>query len=277
MSTPGNTADNAARQVDDSDWLDRAASAGLVAFGVVHLIIGWLAVQLALGDRESSADSEGALQQLQEQPLGTALVWAVGIGMVLLVVWKGLDAAVGYREETDDKKRLRKRVVAAGKAVLYAVIAVSAFRVASGSGSGGGSKDGTDSTTAKVMDLPGGQILVGAAGLAVIGVGIALLVIAWKESYLKKLDGEGRSGDTGTAYRVLGRVGHVAKGIALGVVGGLFVYAAVTHEADKSGGLDEALRTVLEQPYGPVLLTLMGLGFAAYGLFCFAWARHLDR
>ena len=269
--------DNAARQVDDSDWLDRAASAGLVAFGVVHLIIGWLAVQLALGDRESSADSAGAMKQLQEQPLGTALVWAVGIGMVLLVIWKGLDAAIGYREETEDKKRLRKRVVAGGKAVLYAVIAFSAFRVASGSGSGGGSKDGTDSTTAKVMDLPGGQILVGAAGLAVIGVGIALLVIAWKESYLKKLDGEGRSGDTGTAYRVLGRVGHVAKGIALGVVGGLFVYAAVTHEPDKSGGLDEALRTVLEQPYGPVLLTLMGLGFAAYGLFCFAWARHLDR
>jgi hypothetical protein len=266
---------NAARQVEQSDWLDRAASAGLVAFGVVHLIIGWLAVQLALGDRESSADSGGAMKQLAEQPFGTALVWAVGIGMVLLVVWKGLDAAVGYRQETDDTKRLRKRLVAAGKAVVYAVIAVSAFRVAAGSGSGGGS--GTDSTTAKVMDLPGGQLLVGAAGLAVVGVGIALLVMAWRESYLKHLDGEGRSGDTGTAYRVLGRVGHVAKGIALGVVGGLFVYAAVTHEPDKSGGLDEALRTVLEQPYGPVLLSAMGVGFAAYGLFCFAWARYLDR
>ena len=77
--------------------------------------------------------------------------------------------------------------------------------------------------------------------------------------------------------RWLGRVGHVAKGIALGVVGGLFLYAAVTHEPDKSGGLDQALRTVLDQPFGPFLLGAMGLGFAAYGVFCLVKARYLDR
>jgi hypothetical protein len=264
----------AAGQAHQSEWLDRAASAGLVAFGVVHLLIGWLAVQLALGDREGSADSSGALHQLAEQPLGTFLVWVVALGMLLLVAWKGLDAAVGYREETDDTKRTRKRVIAAGKAVVYAAIAVSAIRVAVGSGSKSG---GTDSTTAKVMDLPGGQLLVGALGLGIIAVGVALLVMAWKESYLKHLDGEGRSGDTGTAYRWLGRVGHVAKGLALGIVGGLFLYAAVTLEPKKSGGLDQALVKVLDQPFGPVLLTAMGLGFAAYGLYCFAWARYLDR
>lgn len=265
--------EQAAGQAHRSEWLDRAASAGLVAFGVVHLLIGWLAVQLALGDREGSADSSGALHQLAEQPLGTALVWLVAVGMLLMVVWKGLDAAVGYREETDDTKRLRKRVISAGKAVVYATIALSAIKVAVGSGS----KGGTDSTTAKIMDLPGGQVLVGLVGLGIVAVGIALLVMAWKESYLKHLDGEGRSGDTGTAYRWLGRVGHVAKGIALGIVGGLFLYAAATHEPKKSGGLDQALLKVLDQPFGPVLLVAMGLGFAAYGLFCFAWARYLNR
>jgi hypothetical protein len=262
-----------ARQVHGSDWLDRAASAGLVAFGVVHLVIGWLAVQLALGDREGQASSNGAIKQLADQPFGSVLVWLVAIGMLLLVVWRGLDAAVGYRDEDDDGKRLRKRLVSAGKAVVYAVIAVSAIRVAVGSGS----KGGTDSTTAKIMDLPAGQVLVGAIGLGIVAVGVALLVAAWRESYLKHVDAEGRSGDSGTAYRWLGRFGHVAKGVALLVVGGLFVYAAITHEPKESGGLDQALVTVLEQPYGPVLLVVMGLGFAAYGLFCFAEARHLDR
>jgi hypothetical protein len=280
VSSTGDTA----RQVEQSDWLDKAAAAGLVAFGVVHLLIGWLAVQLAIGDREGSTDSEGAMQQLAEQPLGTALVWAVAVGMLFMVLWRGIEAAVGYREEQDDTKRLRRRLVSAGKAVLYAAVAVSAVTVATGSGgsgSGGGKGGkgggGTDSLTAKVMDLPGGQVLIGAVGLGIIGVGIALLVTAWKESYLKRFDGAGQSGDVGKAYRVLGRVGHVAKGIALGIVGGLFLYAAVTHEPKKSGGLDQALLEVLDQPFGPVLLTLMGLGFAAYGLFCFAWARHLDR
>lgn len=271
--------DNTAERAEDSDWLDRSAAAGLVAFGVVHLLIGWLAVQLALGDREASTDSKGAMQQLAEQPLGTALVWAVALGMLLMVAWRGLEAAVGYREVDDDTKRLRKRLISAGKAVVYLAVAVSAISVAVGSGSSGGSKKGggTDSWTATVMQWPGGQVLVGAAGLAVVGVGIGLLVTAYKESYLKRFDGQGQSGNVGTAYRVLGRVGHVAKGIALGVVGILFVYAAATRDPKKSGGLDQALREMLDQPFGPVLLTAMGLGFAAYGVFCFAWARHLDR
>lgn len=265
-----------ARQAHGSEWLTTVASAGLVAFGVVHLLIGWLAIQLALGESEGSASSSGALQQLAEQPFGKVLVWLVAIGMLLLVLWKGIDAAVGHPEETDATSRLRKRLVSAGKAVLYAVIAVSAVTVATGSGSSskGG---GTDSTTAKLMDLPAGQLIVGAIGLAIIAIGIALLVMAYKESYLKRLDGEGRSGTSGTAFRWLGRAGHVAKGIALGIVGGLFMFAAITHEADKSGGLDQALRTVLQQPFGAVLLVAMGLGFAAYGLFCFAEARYLRR
>lgn len=278
-SSASSTSDtgDAARQVEQSDWLDRVAAAGLVAFGVVHLLIGWLAVQLAVGDREGSTDSKGAMQQLAEQPLGTALVWAVAVGMLFMVAWRGIEAAVGYREVDDESKRLRKRLVSGGKAVVYATIAVSAVTVATGSGGGSKKGGGTDSMTAKVMDLPGGQVLIGAVGIAIVAVGVALLVTAYRESYLKRFDGSGTSGSAGTAYRVLGRVGHVAKAVALGVVGGLFLYAAFTHQAKESGGLDQALLKVLEQPFGPVLLTAMGLGFAAYGLFCFAWARHLDR
>ncbi len=127
------------------------------------------------------------------------------------------------------------------------------------------------------MDLPGGQVLVFGVGLAVLGVGVAHLVTAWRESYLKKVDADGRSGHTGSAYRVLARAGYSAKGVALGVVGGLFGYAAVTHEAKKSGGLDQALTRVLDAPAGPVLLVAIGAGFVAYGLYCFVQARYLDR
>ena len=76
---------------------------------------------------------------------------------------------------------------------------------------------------------------------------------------------------------MLGKVGYIAKGIAIALVGGLFGYAAITHDPKKSGGLDQALQTVLEQPFGPVLLTAIGLGIGAYGLFCFARAKHLSR
>ena len=54
----------------------------------------------------------------------------------------------------------------------------------------------------------------------------------------------------------------------------LFVVAAITFDPKKAGGLDAALRTVRDQPFGPYLLTLMALGLAAFGLYCFAWAKH---
>ena len=116
MSSISTQAEQAGRQAHQSEWLDHAARIGLVAYGVVHLVIAWLAVQLAFGDKEGSADSQGAVQQLAEQPFGQALVWAVAIGMFLLAVWQGLEAAFGHRDE-DGFTRVRKRVTSAGKAV----------------------------------------------------------------------------------------------------------------------------------------------------------------
>ncbi len=267
---------NKGREAQQSDVVDAMAVAGLIAYGVVHLLIGWLAVQLALGDREGGASSTGAVKQLAEQPYGQVLVWALAVGLALLTIWRLVEAVLGYRDE-DDPKRLGHRLLSAGRAVIYAAIAVTAVGVATGSSSSGGGGGGTDSMTASLMNNPGGQLLVGAVGVGIVAAGVGLLVSAWRESYLDNLDAEGRSGSTGTAYRWLGRAGHIAKGLSYMVVGGLFLYAAATHQAKKSGGLDQALRTVLEQPFGPILLGAIGFGFAAYGLFCFAQARYLDR
>jgi len=273
MSSISTQAEQAGRQAHQSDWVDRAARVGLVAYGVVHLIIAWLAVQLALGDREGSADSQGAIQQLKEQPLGEGLVWAVGIGMFLLALWQGLEAIFGYRDE-EGFTRVRKRVTAAGKAVIYVVIGVSAVRAATGSTQS--KKNGTDSTTAKVMDWPGGQAIVCAVGLAIIGIGAYLVYRAYTEKFAKHINAEGKSGETGKAYLWFGKAGYTAKGVTFGIVGSLFLYAGLTHEAKKSGGLDQALHKVLQQPFGPFLLILIALGLACYGLFCFARARHFN-
>lgn len=266
-------ASDTAEQVHDSDWLDLAIRAGLVAYGVVHLLIAWLALQLAFGEKEDSASNTGALHYLAQQPLGGVLVWLVAVGMFLLVLWRLLEFAFGYPEESDNAKRWRKRATSLGKAIIYGAIGWSAVKTAMGDAS----KGGTDTTTAKLMQLSGGQLIVGAVGLAVIAYGISLVVRGWTEKFREHLDAQGQSGQEGSAYVLLGKVGYIAKGIAICIVGGLFGYAAITHDAKKSGGLDQALQTVLEQPFGPVLLTAIAVGIAAYGLFCFARAKHLSR
>ncbi|GAA5119919.1 DUF1206 domain-containing protein [Alloalcanivorax gelatiniphagus] len=269
MNASAGTAD----QVQDSKWMDHAIRAGLVAYGVVHLLVAWLALQLAFGEKADSASNSGAMQYLAEQPLGGVLLWLIAVGMFFLVVWRLLEFGFGYREESDDTKRWRKRATSLGKAVIYGALGWSAVQTATGSGGGGG----TDSTTAKLMDLPAGQWIVGAIGLAIIGYGISLVVRGWTEKFREHLDAQGQSGKDGSAYVKLGKAGYIAKGVAIAIVGGLFGYAAVTHDPKKSGGLDQALKTVLEQPFGQVLLVAIAIGIAAYGAFCFARAKHLSR
>ncbi|SDJ54194.1 DUF1206 domain-containing protein [Streptomyces indicus] len=261
------------RRADRSDWVDRAASFGLLAYGLVHVVVGWLAVQLALGDGAGSASPTGAIEELAQGPMGGAVVWATAVGMYLLVVWQLIEAAVGHRTE---RKRTRRRLASAGKAVVFGVLGTSALGIALGSKQQD-NEQATDSLTARLMDLPAGQAIVAAVGAVIIGIGVHLVRNGLTDRFLDTFDGRGTSGTTGTAYTWLGRAGHVAKGLALAVVGVLFGWAALTHEPDKSGGLDQALREVLDQPFGPALLTGIALGICCYGCFCFAWARHLDR
>lgn len=84
-------------------------------------------------------------------------------------------------------------------------------------------------------------------------------------------------GASGRTIKWLGQVGYVTKGFSLGIVGLLFAWAAVSHDSNKAGGLGDALKTLRDQPFGPYLLTLVGLGLAAFGVYCFAWARHLGQ
>lgn len=280
MNSPTSYADD----VRDSKALDWAIRAGLVAYGVVHLLIGGIAVNLALGDHGEEASSEGALKLLAEQPFGKFLVWATAIGLVMLVLWRLLEAWLGPDDEDGSEggaKSWGKRASRLLKAVLYGALAYSAFKVATsdgGSGGGGKSGKGTEETiTQRIMELPGGQVLVVLVGLAIIGYGGYLAYRGWTKKFLEHLDAEGRSGRSGDAYEKIGQVGHLAKGAAIVVIGGMFVYAGFTHQSRKSGGLDQALQEILQQPFGPVLLVAVGLGIACYGLFAFARARHLDR
>lgn len=256
----------------DSDLLDHAVRAGLVVYGLVHLLVGWLGLQLALGNSEGRASSSGALHELAEQPFGAVLIWLVAGGFGALVLWRLLEIFHGHRDESG-LELWRERATSFAKACVYAVLAASAVKVAVGDGSRGG----TDSATKKLMDLPGGQLAVGLVALAILGYGVGMVGLAWTERFRKHLDVKGTSGASGTAYLWFGKLGYTGKGVAMGVVGVLFGYAAWTHDPKKSGGLDVALAQVKEQPFGPWLLGAVAAGIGCYGLFCFATARHLSR
>jgi MFS family permease len=265
-------AEGVGQQAQQSEWMDKAIRAGLVAYGVVHLLVGWLALQLAFGESEGKASNKGAMQELAQQPFGEVLVWAIAIGMFLLVLWRGLETTVGHRDKEEGADRLKARAVSALKAVIYAAIGISALNVVIGAKS---SKGGS-TWTKTVMEWPAGQWIVAAVGVAVILYGANHIRKGFTEDYAKHLDAEGKSGQTGKAYLLFGKVGYIGKGIAIAIVGGLVLYGGLTHDPKKSGSLDQALHKLLTYPFGQVMLIVVAAGIICYGLFCFARARHLS-
>ena len=238
---------------------------GLASYGIVHLVIAWIAVQVALGEK-GDASSQGALGQLTKQPLGSALLWVMAVGLFTLTIWQILEATIS-RDEPGRDSRPRRRIASAGRAVVYLVLGVAAVSTALGSGSKSG--DSEETLSSRLMAVPFGRILVAAVGIAVIAVGISQIVKGVKRKFTEDLD----SG-VGPAALKLGTAGYCAKGVALAIIGALFGWAALTYDSKKAGGLDAALSTIRDQPFGAVLLIVMALGIASFGAFCFVWARN---
>lgn len=119
MST-GGTPERAPRSLAEAEnhsWVDHAVRFGMVAYGVVYLVVGWLALQLALGQGSGETSAGGAMTELAQRPFGQVALWLVVLGMLLLVAWRVLEAVAGHRAESGSD-RLKKRVVSALKAVL---------------------------------------------------------------------------------------------------------------------------------------------------------------
>jgi hypothetical protein len=248
---------SAASQAGNNPLVERGARLGYAASGLLHLLIAWVALQVAWTGSGQSADQNGALQTLAGSGLGRALLWVVVVGFAALGLWQITEAVA--RRDTGE------RVKAAAKAVVDLVLAWTALSVVRGSGGSGGG--GT--VTATLMSSTGGRILVALVGLGIVAVGGYHVMKGWTRRFLRDLrDNPGRWPTSA------GRVGYVAKGLALAVVGVLLVVAAVRSDAAQAPGLDAALRTMAALPLGTALLTATALGFAAFGVYSFARAQH---
>ncbi|MFI7578654.1 DUF1206 domain-containing protein [Micromonospora sp. NPDC049497] len=269
MSLTRNAEATAARTAN-SRWLELLARAGFIGYGVVHLLFAWLALQIAFGTPAADGDQSGALRTIAAQPMGKAIVIAIAVGMVAMAIWQALEAIAGHRAEGDD--RTKERVLSVARTVVYLWLAWTAYKVVSNANSDSASKQ--EELTAKLMESTGGRWLVGLAGLVLLGIGIGMAVYGIKKKFMKRLKTGEMSPKTSQLARRLGMAGYAARGAAFGITGALVVLAAVNYDPEKARGLDAALRTLREQSYGPILLVLVALGIAAFGLYCFLQSRY---
>lgn len=263
------SAEDAGQQAMASKPFRLLLTVGLICYGVVHILVGYIALQIAWGGsgQDQEASQKGALAELSAQPFGAVLLWIIVVGLFALTIWQGIEAIWGHRDRPAGMKRIRKQLGSGGRAVAYAVIAIAAMSILLGSGGSGANSE--ESLSARLMSNPVGRLLVIAIGITIIVLGVRLVRRGIKKKFTEDL-----AGGVGQNVVRLGQAGYIVKGIAFAIVGGLFGWAGITYDAEKAGGLDDALRTVHDAPFGAILLTVMALGLIAFGIYCFFWAKH---
>jgi hypothetical protein len=243
--------------------VDLLGRVGLVAYGLVHLLVAWLALMAAFGVPDAAADANGAVATIARTGFGAVVLVLVTAGLLAFALWQVTSAVLGR-----DHGR-RQRLGALAKALACAVLASLTAGFVDGRGEQSGDP-GARTLTATVLAWPGGELLVGAAGLVVLGLAVAMVYTGVRRTFLHDLDLRRLPPAARGAVAVLGVAGHLARALALGLVGLGVVTAAWSGDAQESGGLDAALRHLGSSALGSWLLVLVAMGFAAYGLFCVA-------
>jgi hypothetical protein len=250
------------------------ARAGLAARGLTYLIIAWIAGQMALGATAQSADQRGAFEDVASKPFGRVLLIAMAVGFAAYALWRWSVALVGGPDAAaSGGKKVLQRLGALATGVIYAGLCVSTILVVTGRSTASSTQQ-QQTATARLLALPFGRALVIAIGVGVVIAGIVVIWRAVTRKFERNLETE-KMGRRMRRWAVgLGVAGNGAGGFVLLLVGIFLIQAAAANNAHASKGLDQTLRTIAHAPFGQVLLLIVAVGLAAYGLYSFVEMRY---
>jgi Domain of Unknown Function (DUF1206) len=266
-----NVMHGAVRAATHSRPFELAARAGYSISGVLHLLIAYIIVRLPFGSA-GNADQSGALATLAAQPGGAVVLWLVAGGLVAMALWRFAEAILGAHptepgREHDGPYDVFDRFRAGGLGVIYAGIALAAVRFAAGGGQSSSAQNA--GLTARLLQTGWGKGVLLIAAAVIIGIGGYHVYKGVSTKFEEDLTVTGG----GPLITPLGVAGYTAKGIVLGGAGVLLGIATLTTDASKGAGLDAAVKSLGEAPFGKALLIVAAAGFAAYGAYCFVLAR----
>lgn len=267
-------------------WADRIARFGLVAKGVVLLMVAGLALLAATGGGERATDPYGAMLKVGQSPAARVVLVVIAVGLLAHALFRIALSLVGepYVEGAPTSgANIARRIAYAGSALIYMALAWAAVALGFGgaqSGRGGGDAEARHEAT-QIMHLPFGRFVLGAVALGILVAAVIYTARAFRKDEIRqRLRVEDM---TPTQYRVmalLGRVAYLARAIVLGIVG-YFLAGAALHAAPRAArGTGGALRALGAQPYGDVWLGIVAAGLIAFAVFVLLearWRRLLGR
>lgn len=240
---------------------------GLVAYGAVHLLLAALIARMLVGRRGVPVDQGGVVTIVASLGVsGRVLLAVAAAGLVAFGVWQACAAVGGFRWVSGGE-RTRKRVGAAAKAIAVLAVAVAALPAIVGDPAADGNR-AARTVVAGLIDLPGGRWIVATVAAIAAVMAVSMVYTGMRATFLGDL-WKGRLSRAMTAVAVVcGSAGNFGRGVAIGGVGWSFADAALAADPARSTGIDGVLQALAQTTAGAVVLALVAVGVAAFGLYC---------
>ena len=249
------------------EWLARA---GYGARGLVHLMMGALAIMAANEARAQAASIQGAFEEFARWPLGEFWLTLLAAALWGFVLWRFAQAVLDADHQGRTPKARVNRFGQGVSAAVYSALAVSCMGVAAGIEEAGENPEVTEQQIRTLLSLPLGEILLVALGASVLLAGVLNALHGVFGGFSRHLT----CNQTMHLWAVpLGRTGYFSRGLVFLALGFFLVEAALDVAPDEAVTIQGALLAIEQQPYGSHVLTALGAGLIAFGLFGLVEAR----
>jgi Domain of Unknown Function (DUF1206) len=256
-----------------AEWL---GTVGWAAKGIVYLLIGALAIQLAVSGSNSDATTKrGAFQALADEPAGQALLVILCIGLFAFALYQVVAIVL---DDRDGRKRLQHGISSIATAIIYTVAGVQAILILLAKSSASDGNEAPKAWSARLLETGAGTALLVLVVVGLFGVAGEQLYVAVTRRFMEHIHCPGQFISRTTVERC-GVAGIAARGVVAGLVALCLSVAILHHDPDEAQGLDGSLRTLQQQAFGTYLLFVVAMGLVAYGVFSLLSARcrrHVD-
>lgn len=254
-------------------WFEKLARFGLVSKGIVYFLMGTLSVLAAMGLSSEKGDKAEAFKLIYEQPFGRVILVAIALGLLGYVMLRFFQAFKNTENKNNDIKGILDRIGFGMSGVLYLAIGIYAMNLAvKGAESGdGGGNDSRQSIVGKILEYPGGEYIIGIASLIIIGMGIYQITRGVTGKFMKKVNLY--KSDMKDAFKTAGVLGYVSRGVVLTIIGYFLLHAAWLSNPSEAQGTGAAF-AFLQNNFGSLMMAIVAVGMAGYGVFCFVKAKY---
>jgi hypothetical protein len=273
-----------ASDVARNKWAERAARLGIIARGIVFVLLAYLLARIALGalghggGTRNSVSGPGVADAVAEQTGGRAALVLLGIGLVLYALFSLLETIRGPLGESSELKRWSGRLQSLFGFGLYGAFAVYCFHIAAASPSSGGTSAHANRQqsqwSAKILRWPAGWLWLGLLGVIIFALAGYQAYKAVRRTFMDDVEQGRMSRRARQLAEVLGVVGHLARGATFGLVAWFVMEAAVENDPQKGKGFDGSARMLASSSGGPYLIWVLAIGLAVFGLYLFVESRY---